>query len=192
MLKPLAVLELVAFWPLVIGIFALLSRRRLAGKLERASKHSFDAAGSRALNRSIVYGALLLIDIGFGATVWSYASDGRPAVFASVLAIGLALLGLTVTNVFAARRGRSSLVDHSPGAARVASKPEPDSVTAERGPYAGIVETAIANILVDDADPAARAHRTTIHRLVAVATVICVMGALAIVGIMLVEVISNF
>jgi hypothetical protein len=187
-LKPLAVLELVAFWPLVIGIFALLSRRRLAGKLERASRHSYDAARSRALNRSIVYGALLLIDIGLGATVWSYASDGRPAVFASALAIGLALLVLTVTNVFAARKGRSSLV----GAARVASKPEPDSLTAERVPYSGIVETAIAKILVDDADPAAGAHRTMIHRLVIVAPVICVMGALAIVGIMLVEVISKF
>ena len=124
--------------------------------------------------------------------MWSYASEGRPAVFASALAIGLALLVLTVTNVFAARRGRSSLADLSPGAARVASKPEPDSLTAERVPYSGIVETAIAKILIDDADPAAGAHRTMIHRLVIVATVICVMGALAIVGIMLVEVISNF
>lgn len=111
-------------------------------------------------------------------------------VFASALAVGLALLVLTVTNVVAAFRGQSELLDRAPEAASVASAS--DSVTAERVPYSGIVETAIAKVFVDDADPAAGARRTFIHRLTVVATVIFVVGALAIVGITLVEVVSNF
>ncbi|MEY9854256.1 hypothetical protein ABH923_003934 [Leifsonia sp. EB41] len=190
MFTPLVVLELIAFWPLVIGIFALILRRRLVGVLERASKRSFDAARSRALKRSVVYGALLLIDIGLGATVWSYASSSRPAVFVSSLVVGSALLVLTVTNVVAVFRGRIPIRDVAPKAESDSSVAGSDSVTVERLPYSGIVETAIAKVFVDDADPRTDVRRTVIHRLTVVATLIFAVAALIIVGIMLVAVVG--
>ncbi|MFE4950342.1 hypothetical protein ACFQ9V_09560 [Leifsonia sp. NPDC056665] len=190
MFTPSVVLELIAFWPLVIGIFALILRRRLVGVLEWASRHSFDGARSRAVKRSVLYGALLLIDIGLGATVWSYASGSRPAVFFSSLVVGLVLLVVTGTNVVTVFGGRNPVRDGAPKAASAASVAGSDSVTVGRPPYSGIVETAIAKVFVVDADPRADARRTVVRRLTVVATLIFAVAALIIVGIMLVAVVG--
>ena len=183
MLAPLVVLELVAFWPLVFGVFVLLLRRRLVGVVERASHRSFDAVRQQALNRAVVCGGLLLIDIGLGATVWSYASAARPLILVVAVVAGLALVVLSVTNGAAAVRGQRALPDNAPEL----SEPDP----ARQVPYAGIAESVIAKVFADTTDPAANARRTAIHRVAVAATVIFAVGALAIVGVMLVAVMSN-
>jgi hypothetical protein len=90
--NPLVVLEMVAWWPLVVGLFVLIFHRRLLAFLSRMSPGPTDPMRQRALSLALVFGALFFIDLGLGGMVWSFAPPAaRIAIVVVVLAIALPL-----------------------------------------------------------------------------------------------------
>jgi hypothetical protein len=90
--NPVVIVEMVSFWPLAVGIFALIFRRRVQALLSRTSARLANSAGRRALSLAIVFSALFLIDMGLGGTVWSLSpSAARPAIAVIVMTIAVPL-----------------------------------------------------------------------------------------------------
>jgi uncharacterized membrane protein len=101
---PYAVVELVAWWPLVIGLIVLILRRRIVTIVQRNAKHRLTPERQRSLSLAILFGALFFVTMGLGAFVWSAVpSDARAVVLIVVLATAIPLSVLLSWHANAAR-----------------------------------------------------------------------------------------
>lgn len=106
-----------------------------------------------------------------------------------VFGVPVALLRLRSTSRARTRdRAPDQPVDASPSHDH---RDSPASPPTKRTPYAGVAESILAKLIVDDADPKADAYRATIHRLFVVATVVLAVGFLGIVTAMIVALATN-
>lgn len=91
MIGPYAVIELIAFWPLVIGVATLLLRNRLATLLLRRSKRPVNAGRKRATSLALLFGALIFVVMGVGGFLTGFLRPATGIVISVTIAIALVL-----------------------------------------------------------------------------------------------------
>lgn len=97
--------EMLAFWPLAIGVLALIFRRPLVRLLLRNSTLAREPERMRAFGWAILFGALFFATMGLGVSVASYFPAVRTGAIVATLVAAVVLAFLCLW--WAVRAARS-------------------------------------------------------------------------------------